>query len=170
MNLFYKIKEEQRKKLSVPIGLLIRGAPNEVAEKIKDNYKNKDISFCIGDFVTNNFLAHNIKFKAAVVDFKTERKQILSELKFCFKLFNPRGHVNAEAWNVLKVAVEKDDGCIVFVDGEEDLLALPAIEVSENGNLVVYGQPGEGTVVVEVNDYYKKFVREIILSSEIVFL
>lgn len=170
MNLFYKIREEQRKKLSAPIGLLIRGTPDEVAERIKSTYKDKDISFCIGDFVTNNFLAHNVKFKAAVVDFKNERKKISSELKYCFKLFNPQGHVNAEAWNILKVAVEKDNRCIIFVDGEEDLLALPAIEVSENGSLVIYGQPGEGVVVVEVNDYYKKFVREIILTSEAVVL
>jgi len=170
MTLFYKIKEEQRKKLSQPIGLLLRGTPDEVAERIKSSYKNKDISFCIGDFVTNNFLSHNIKFKVAIVDFKTERKPFLSELKYCFKLFNPQGHINAEAWDLLKVAIEKNNGCIVLVDGEEDLLALPAIEVSENGSLVIYGQPGEGAVVVEVNNYYKKFVREIILSSEVVVL
>ncbi|MGB9894808.1 MAG: DUF359 domain-containing protein [Thermoproteota archaeon] len=168
MNLFYKIKEEQRRKLSVPIGPLVRGTPEEVAERIKGSYKNKDISFCVGDFVTNNFLVHNIKFKAAIVDFKTERKKLPGELKYCFKLFNPQGHINAEAWNVLKAALEKDNGCVVFVEGEEDLLALPAIEVSEIGSLVVYGQPGEGVVVVEVNDRYKKFVREIILSSEAV--
>lgn len=170
MNLFYKIREEQRKKLSMPIGSLVRGTPEDVAERIKNDYKDKAISFCVGDFVTNNFLAHNIKFKAAIVDFKTERKQYLSELKYCFKLFNPRGHINAEAWDVLKVAIKKDNGCIVLVDGEEDLLTLPAIEVSENGSLVIYGQPGEGVVVIEVNNHYKNFVREIILSSEVVVL
>lgn len=170
MTLFYKIKEEQRKKLSMPLGPLISGTPNEVAEKLKSCYRDKDISFCVGDIVTNNLLSHNVKFKAAIVDLKTGRKSISGDLKYCFKLLNPQGHINTEAWNILRAAVRKDDRCIVFVDGEEDLLALPAIEVSENGSLVVYGQPGEGVVVVEVNDYYKKFAREIILSSEAVVL
>lgn len=163
---FFKITEDQRKILSKPIGSLITGSFKETAEKIKSMYKYKEISFCVGDVVTKNFTINKIKFSVAIVDFKTERKEIEDKLSYDFKLFNPRGYINVEAWKILSLALEKNNGCIVFVEGEEDLLALPAIDVAKEGTLVVYGQPKEGIVVVEVDSKMKEFVREIISSSE----
>jgi hypothetical protein len=37
-----------------------------------------------------------------------------------------------------------------MIDGEEDLLALVAVLYAPEKSLVVYGQPNEGMVVVEV--------------------
>jgi uncharacterized protein (UPF0218 family) len=41
------------------------------------------------------------------------------------------------------------------VEGEEDLLTLVAMAVAPLGSFVIYGQPGEGLVVVEVDDAAK---------------
>jgi uncharacterized protein (UPF0218 family) len=39
----------------------------------------------------------------------------------------------------------------VVVDGEEDLATLPALVAAPTGASIVYGQPGEGMVLVEVD-------------------
>ena len=50
---------------------------------------------------------------------------------------------------------------MIFVDGEEDLLAIPAVLESPDNALVVYGQPSEGLVVVTVSPQTKSDVRKI---------
>ena len=49
---------------------------------------------------------------------------------------------------------EKD--VVIYVEGEEDLLALPCIVESPDGGLVLYGQPSQGLVVVETQPAVKK--------------
>jgi uncharacterized protein (UPF0218 family) len=39
----------------------------------------------------------------------------------------------------------------VIVDGEEDMLALPIISIAPQETFVLYGQPLEGMVIVNVN-------------------
>ena len=48
------------------------------------------------------------------------------------------------------------------VDGEEDLLALPAVLSSPEKSIVVYGQPGEGIVLVRVSAQSKKQVSKFV--------
>src|SRR3989304_4348459 len=38
---------------------------------------------------------------------------------------------------------------VLFVEGEEDLLAIPCILEVPDGSLIIYGQPGQGIVVVK---------------------
>jgi hypothetical protein len=39
----------------------------------------------------------------------------------------------------------------VIVNGEEDMLALPIIAIADKKSVVLYGQPLEGMVVVNIN-------------------
>ena len=45
---------------------------------------------------------------------------------------------------------------LILVDGEEDLAAIPCILMAPPGSLVLYGQPGEGLVVCEVDKVIDK--------------
>lgn len=45
---------------------------------------------------------------------------------------------------------------MILVDGEEDLAVLPCILTAPSGSLVLYGQPGEGLVVCEVDKVINK--------------
>jgi uncharacterized protein (UPF0218 family) len=56
----------------------------------------------------------------------------------------------------------------VVVDGEEDLLVLVAVLYAPVGGLVVYGQPGEGVVVVRVTDAKRAEALGILKGMEIV--
>ena len=50
----------------------------------------------------------------------------------------------------------------IYVEGEEDLATLPAVLLSPTGSMVAYGQPGEGVVLVEVDESKKKEFEEYV--------
>jgi len=52
----------------------------------------------------------------------------------------------------------------VLVEGEEDLLTIVAVLCAPEGSVVLYGQPGEGAVLIEVNRAAKKAFRELVAS------
>ena len=56
----------------------------------------------------------------------------------------------------------------LVVDGEEDLLVLVAVAFAPLGGLVVYGQPGEGLVVVRVTAEKRGEAWELLKGMEIV--
>jgi len=49
----------------------------------------------------------------------------------------------------------------IIVEGEEDLATLPAILYSPPGSAVVYGQPNEGSVLVDVTAEKKLHIEEL---------
>ena len=50
----------------------------------------------------------------------------------------------------------------VLVNGEEDLLAIPAIIFAPEGSSLFYGQPGQGIVMVTVDTAAKLRSRAIL--------
>ena len=59
---------------------------------------------------------------------------------------------------------------MILVDGEEDLLALPAIFLAPINSLVLYGQPNQGFVLVKITDTVRliamKILKEMGFSNE----
>lgn len=64
---------------------------------------------------------------------------------------NPAGTISAELVGAIEAGFEHPEPARVLVTGEEDLAVLPAILLAPAGATVVYGQPGEGMVAVEVD-------------------
>jgi len=77
-----------------------------------------------------------------------------------YRVRNPAGVVTKEAWDAVKEALQHTEA-VIYVDGEEDLLAIPAILESPDKAFVVYGQPSRGVVVVTASPEAKHEVREM---------
>ncbi len=117
----------------------------------------------VGDVVSRETLAAGIQVSLRIVDQMTLRKRISPvEIKVerTYKVRNPAGVVTKEAWDAIREAL-KDREALILVDGEEDLLAIPAVLESPDNALVVYGQPSEGLVVVTASAEKKTEVRKI---------
>jgi uncharacterized protein (UPF0218 family) len=117
----------------------------------------------VGDVVSRETLAAGIKVSLRIVDQMTLRKRISPvEIKAerSYRVRNSAGVITREAWDAIKEAL-KDREAVIFVDGEEDLLAIPAVLESPDNALVVYGQPSEGIVVVTASPQTKTEVRKI---------
>ena len=129
----------------------------------------------MGDFVSYHILAADIQPDIVVVDHRIMRKTI-DPIEFereYVQASNPPGSITAEAQTVLLNAVKGCRHLAVIVDGEEDLLVLPLMVFMPTGSVIIYGQPGEGMVVITITeerrswakDFMEKMHRKEILSG-----
>jgi uncharacterized protein (UPF0218 family) len=117
----------------------------------------------VGDVVSRETLATGIQVNLRIVDQMTLRQRISPvEIKAerVYRVRNPAGVVTKEAWDAIKEAIHHR-GAVIYVDGEEDLLAIPAILESPDNAFIVYGQPSQGLVVVTASPVTKHEVREM---------
>jgi len=50
----------------------------------------------------------------------------------------------------------------IFVRGEEDLAAVPAMLMAPEGSAVLYGQPDQGVVLVQITESKKEEIRDLL--------
>ncbi|MBS7648640.1 GTP-dependent dephospho-CoA kinase family protein, partial [Candidatus Bathyarchaeota archaeon] len=74
--------------------------------------------------------------------------------------------ITEDSWQVIGEAIKSKDSVGILVDGEEDLLAIVAVLLAPENSFVVYGQPGEGIVVIKVNEDSKRKMHEILSRME----
>jgi uncharacterized protein (UPF0218 family) len=77
-----------------------------------------------------------------------------------YRVRNPAGVITRQAWDAIREAMQHREA-VIFVDGEEDLLAIPAILESPDSAFIVYGQPSQGLVVVTASPVTKHEVKEM---------
>jgi hypothetical protein len=122
----------------------------------------------VGDTVSRNAAQRGIRADLMIIDNlekRTRAKTYAFEPKRKIKTKNPAGMIEAQAREAIEQAV-LGAGDLVEVDGEEDLLAIIAVQTSPLGSLVVYGQPGEGIVLVRVSETKKTEAQEILDQME----
>jgi len=79
-----------------------------------------------------------------------------------YKASNPAGVITLDAVRAIDRALAGEKPARVLIDGEEDLLAIPAIEAAPLGSSLFYGQPGEGMVMVKVDDRAKASAKRLL--------
>jgi len=148
-----KLKSELRK----PFGKLILGRKKEVFQKFGKFLKKRKFKkiITVGDYCSLNLFS-----QVKIFDGKIRRKRIKKILPYSLKCKNPRGTIRKEVWPKVKEAIEKNKN--LFVEGEEDLLVIPSVLLSENGNLVVYGFFKKGICLVEVSKKTKKILKKLL--------
>ena len=149
-----------------PLGQLFRGTPSETMPKLKtliQQAKPPKVS-TVGDVVSRESLRAGIPAGLRLVDQMTLRKAIDHfEIKAerTYRVKNPAGIITQEAWETIKEALKQKEA-VIFVDGEEDLLAIPTIIESPEDSFIVYGQPSEGIVVVTATLATKNDVKQMV--------
>jgi pantetheine-phosphate adenylyltransferase len=168
----YLITERLKEELRKPSGKIFEGENIIVTEDLISYIKEENFEnvVCVGDEVTHDLLNLGFKPKNAIVDGKVMRKPIdyLDELLGCyekkFELENPSGIISRHAWGAIKEALKTESA--IFVKGEEDLLAIPILLLSKDKTAIIYGQPGRGKVIVEVDEKRKEIWRRRLAEFE----
>jgi len=160
-------------KLKEPFGILIQGSFDETMRKMENIVKRekpvKIIS--VGDTVTRNLHSYQMTPQLSITDNKRMRKRVKQEVfagKNVVHVKNPQGTITEEAITAVREALESDEHVHIVVDGEEDLLAIIAVLYAPETSLVVYGQPFEGIVVVEVTSEKKAGALKILKAMKTV--
>lgn len=116
----------------------------------------------VGDACSYEFSQQGFVPQLVIYDNREERRPVEEKIRRALASLplkrvpvrNPPGTIQAAAWKAVEEGMK--GGCKVEVDGEEDLLALPCIALAPEGSVVIYGLPGEGAVVVRVDEKTRK--------------
>ena len=161
-----KLPDEARPLLKRPLGQLF---PNVTAAIERLRQLRPPRLIAVGDVVAAGLLDGGLRPDVVVVDMKVMRSPADEKTKQAVENFeakvvrvkNQAGTITPELREALEAAKPP---LKIVVDGEEDLATLPAVLSAPLGSAVVYGQPGEGLVLVEVTEQ-KKLEFEKLLNQ-----
>lgn len=156
-----------------PLGILIAEPPEIAINWAKTIIKafSPPKIITVGDEVTHNFLSNNILPDISVIDGRVRRRRFNSVLTKVEKVYdvmlvvtNPPGCITKEAWKTISQAFSLRSRVLIKVIGEEDLLALVVAYHAPLGSIMAYGQPGDGLVLVPINQYKKDKIKNLLLK------
>jgi len=153
----YILPDELKKELRKIWGIPIFGSKEEVAKKFEKIFQEKKFKkiITIGDYCSLS-LPSDVK----IFDGKIKRKKVKKLLPYFLTCQNPAGTIQKEVWPIIKKAIKERKN--VFVDGEEDLLVIPAVLLSKKNTAVVYGFSPKGVCLIEVNSKIKKILKRLL--------
>ena len=163
-----RLPERLRSELSKPYGILLTGELDSNVKSVLSmmNKESPPKVIIVGDYVLMGFIKFGYMPALGIFDRKTKRSPFLLTINPTESVVNPPGHISDEAVFAIRRLISCSASSLLFVDGEEDLLALPAILYSPEGSYVIYGLPSVGMVLVKVNKDVKKKVSEILEAFE----
>lgn len=165
------LPEKLREKLRKPLGKIFKSVDNVI---IHINSIKPTQLIAVGDIIVESLLKKKVDPDIKVIDFKSRRKELLT-FKSQFsknmqipnkKYINRSGTINLKTAEKLKELIKKGKGWLI-VDGEEDLLALPAILYANLGSLVLYGHWQLGIIAVYIDEQTKKKSKILLNRFEI---
>lgn len=149
-----KMTKEAQERMQERIGLLITGEIPVPYRILKKMLKDEQV-IAIGDVVAENLLKVGIEPAVLIVDGRSRREDVEIEIQCDITVKNPQSEITDELVDAIRKGYKR-----IFVEGEEDLAALPAILYAHENSVIVYGQPLEGIMVIRPTEENKKKVRE----------
>jgi len=167
MNAAYILTSRLRIFFKDPFGTLIEGTPQETMRILKEKIQNEKPPrvISVGDVVSQNLHESGINPQLTVIDYVSLRNQVIPKQAAVEKTVyvkNPQGTITDEAIQTVKETIESNIHTHVVVDGEEDLLTIPAVLYAPENAFIIYGQPYCGIVVVKATIKKKVQVKEFL--------
>ena len=162
-----KLQESLREKLKIPLGILL--LDNQVSkENVLKYTQSGSFIITVGDATTEKMLNFGIIPSLQIIDAQEKRvkrappsNEMVATVISCK---NPPGEITNESIAVIKRAFTSETPVRIIVNGEEDLLVLPVCIYAPKNAVVMYGQPNEGLVIVQINDQIRNKIQ-LILDS-----
>jgi uncharacterized protein (UPF0218 family) len=166
----YCLPNELRAELRKLHGELYRGDGLETAKRILKDLNNPTKVISVGDIVTFNLLKAGLIPDLSFVDDRTKRGPASDNVTHGTKhprfktitVENPPGTITEALMNEVSKAMKLENPIRLFIKGEEDLAALPAIAMAPLSSVVIYGLPDEGAVLVKVTESKKKEIQSFL--------
>lgn len=143
--------------LKKPLGKLY---PN--FEDAIDRIKSSKFLISVGDATFSNLIEHKLYPNLAIIDNLVQRKNYnhnVIHTENILKTNNPAGYITDNLWETIGEALRlcgNGECYVIEVAGEEDLAVLPCILMASEDTTILYGQPNEGLVILNVSDTIEK--------------
>jgi hypothetical protein len=160
-----QLPEDIRAQLKIPLGDLIHdNDPNK--ESIVKHFFAESVVITVGDKTTENILQFGLKPQIQIIDGLEKRNQRIvpadDTINTNLSCINPPGEITEESMQVIQKAFSCESPVRITVDGEEDLLVIPACIFAPENSVVMYGQPNEGLVIVTITPEIRAKVQKIL--------
>ncbi len=161
-----------RKDLKEPLGDLHKSI-DLIENPLRKQLSEDKLIISIGDVTSRNLVDLDLQPQICIIDNKIEREPVQNNLDHTDNIKyvdNPAGTLTDELDEAINSSIDsasRENPIIIIVDGEEDLAVLPCILKAPKDTYILYGQPKEGVVLVDVNQaynqaeiYYKQLIKE----------
>jgi uncharacterized protein (UPF0218 family) len=147
-----KLPDSLRDQLKIPLGILL---PIDQDNKTNIQKYLSDDSYIItvGDRTTEKMIDFDLIPSLQIIDGLEKRiKRDIIKLGSAFelKIDNPAAEITLESIEIIKKAFSLNPPIRLTVNGEEDLLVLPACIHAPENSVILYGQPHKGLVLVQI--------------------
>ncbi|HNS25142.1 MAG TPA: DUF359 domain-containing protein [Methanobacteriaceae archaeon] len=157
------LKKNLRPEFKKAIGTLYPSLDD--AEDFLASQEPDTLLVSVGDVTTRNLQEQGLIPHLGIIDQQVERKPAPQDIVYdnvTLKADNPAGTVTRELWDAVEQGfqlIKAGYRVLILVKGEEDLAVVPAVILAPPGSLVLYGQPGEGVVICEVDRLRDKVIK-----------
>ena len=150
--------------MKIPLGELL---PENQAGKsnIKKFLPENSYIISVGDRTTEKLIDFNLIPSLQIIDGQEKReKREPPKLEHAIELTvdNPAAEITSESISMIKKAFTLQPPVRIFVNGEEDLLVLPACVYAPENAVVLYGQPNQGLVIVRITPEIRNKVQGLL--------
>ncbi len=149
--------------LKKPLGRLYPNFEDAIEE-----IKSSEFLISVGDATFENLTKYELYPNIGIIDNLIQRKNHTHDIihaENILKAENPAGTITDDLWETIGKALElcNNGECYVIdVAGEEDLAVLPCILMASEDTTILYGQPNEGLVILNVSDNTIKKAQTLI--------
>lgn len=154
------LPEKSRPKLQEAWGIPLYGSASEVESQYNKFIKEKKYHSII---TVGDYCSLHLKSDIKIFDRKVQRKDFSHDFTCAEIIANAPGTIQKTAWPAVKKAIKQKSN--ICVDGEEDLLAIPAVLEAKNRDLIVYGLPNKGICLLEVTPALKQQFRTFLKKN-----
>lgn len=161
-----RLPEKLRDQLKKPLGILIP-EHDATKENISRNIAKDAFVITVGDATTEKMIKFDFDVSLQIVDSLEKRnKRDLPESKMetILTCENPAAEITEESVSMIRKAFGMTSPVRIIVKGEEDLLVLPVAVYAPNNSVILYGQPNEGLVIVQVTEEIRNKASSIMNS------
>jgi len=138
--------------MKTPLGVLLPESQTDKSNIEKYLSKNSYV-ITVGDRTTEKMINFDLIPSLQIIDGLEKReKREPPKLSNATELTvdNPAAEITSQSIAMIKKAFTLQSPVRLFVNGEEDLLVLPACIHAPENTVVLYGQPNQGLVIVRI--------------------
>jgi uncharacterized protein (UPF0218 family) len=160
-----KLPDSLREQLKLPLGVLL--PEKDVTKKnILKHISNNSFVITVGDRTTEKMVDFDLIPSLQIID--SQEKRIKREMPKSGMLSteltcdNPPSEISKQSINVIKKALLSQPPVRIVVSGEEDLLVIPVCVYAPENSVVMYGQPNEGLVIVQITSEIRNKTQKLL--------
>ncbi|WP_291765472.1 GTP-dependent dephospho-CoA kinase family protein [Caldivirga sp. UBA161] len=156
--------------MALPFAISIPRDPPDSIMIVKELFNDFNLSIIatVGDVVSFNVAAYWRKPDLRVIDLSTRRSTIIQHSDIdgvVYRVRNERSTLNYESFSIMRNAyasVLSGNRVTIIVDGEEDLLAIPAVLEAPGNTGILYGLYTGYLVLIPVVNEYKILMLKLL--------